>query len=270
MSSETCQQGMRAEDLAELQKAVRLLENQGFVRLLNNVAGKPVEKLLEFVPRRLKNKIDKIVSRAVTQGLHLALTSLDAKEPRPPRNRLSTLVSSLTGGLSGFFGAGGLAAELPVTTTLILRSIADIARSQGEDLTSMPARLACLEVLALGAPAEEKQTESSYFLARDGFSAFSGNAAKALSDRGADAARSPEVNGFLGEISAKFAVVVWQSAAASALPVIGALGGATANALFTRYFQELATGHFIVRKLERAYGEDVVRANYMKLFASLD
>jgi hypothetical protein len=260
---------MRAEDLAELQKAVELLENQGFVRLLNNVAGKPTDKALEYVPRRLKNKIDKIVSGAVRQGLHLAVTSLDAKDAGAPKNRVSTLVSSLTGGLSGFFGAGGLAVELPLTTTLILRSIADIARSQGEDLSSVPARLACMEVLALGAPTEEKQTESTYFLARDGFSAFSGNAAKALSDRGADAARSPEVNSFLGEIGAKFAVVVWERAAASSLPVIGALGGAAANAVFTKYFQDLATGHFIVRKLERAYGEEVVRASYMNLFASL-
>ena len=270
MSSQACQQEMRAEDLDELQKAVGLLESQGFVRLLNNVAGTPTDKALAFVPRRLKNKIDKIVSGAVRQGLHLAVTSLDAKDAGPPKNRMSTLVSGLTGGLSGFFGAGGLAAELPVTTTLILRSIADIARSQGEDLSSAPAHLACMEVLALGAPAEEKQTQSSYFLARDGFSAFSGNAAKALSDRGADAGKSPEVNGFLGEIGSKFAVVVWQRAAVSSIPVIGALGGTAANAVFTKYFQDLATGHFIVRKLERAYGKDIVRAHYMDFFASLD
>ncbi|HTO80479.1 MAG TPA: EcsC family protein [Methylocystis sp.] len=270
MSSLGFQEEMRAEDLAELRKAVRLLENQGFVRLLSNVAGKPTDKALEFVPRRLKSKIDMTVSGAVRKGLHLAVTSLDAKDAGPPKNRMSRLVTGLTGGVSGFFGAGGLAAELPVTTTLILRSIADIARSKGEDLSSVSARLACMEVLALGAPAEEKQTQSSYFLARDGFSRFSGNAAKALSEHGADAARSPEVNGFLGAVGAKFAVVVWQRAAASSLPVIGALGGAAANAVFAQYFQELATGHFIVRKLERTYGEEVIRAKYMDVFASLD
>jgi hypothetical protein len=270
MSSEASLREMRAEDAAELRKAVRLLENQGFVRLLNNVAGLPTDKALALVPRRMKNKLDKVVSGAVRQGLQFAVSSIDADDRRPPRNRLSTLFTGVTGGLSGFFGAGGLAAELPVTTTLILRSIADIARSQGEDLSSAPARLACLEVLALGAPAEEKQTQSSYFLARDGFSTFSGNAAKALSARGMDAARSPEVDGFLGQIGAKFAVVVGERAAASSVPVIGALGGAAANAMFTNYFQDLATGHFIVRKLERAYGGDVVRARYMEAFASLN
>jgi hypothetical protein len=270
MSSEASQQEMRAGDAAELQKAVRLLENQGFVRLLSNVAGLPTDKALALVPRRLKNKLDEVVSGAVRQGLQFAVSSIDADDPRPPRNRLSTLMTGVTGGLSGLFGAGGLAAELPVTTTLILRSIADIARSQGEDLSSAPAQLACLEVLALGAPAEETQAQSSYFLARDGFSTFSGNAAMALSARGLDAAKSPEVNGFLGQIGAKFAVVVGERAAASSVPVIGALGGAAANAIFTKYFQDLATGHFIVRKLERSYGKDVVRARYMEAFASLN
>ncbi|BDV40569.1 EcsC family protein [Methylocystis bryophila] len=269
MSSLASKKEISAEDLADLRKAVRLLENQGFTRLLNNVAGKPAGKALEFVPRRLKNKIDKIVSGALKQGLQLALASLDGKDAAPPKKITSTLISSLAGGLSGFFGLAGLAAELPVTLTVMLRSIAEIARSQGEDLSLLPARLACMEVLALGAPVEEKHDQSSYYLARDEFSRFSGNAAEALSGRGVDAARSPEVNGFLGQVGAKFGVVVWERAAASSVPIIGVAGGAAGNALFIRYFQDLATGHFIVRKLERAYGEAIVRARFMDIFASL-
>ena len=74
----------------------------------------------------------------------------------------------------------------------------------------------------------------------------------------------------MGEIGAKFGVVVWRRAAASSVPVVGAFGGAAGNALFMRYFQDLATGHFIVRKLERAYDKEVVRTNYMNIFAALD
>jgi hypothetical protein len=269
MTKEDCQK-LPAQDLAELKEAVKLLEDQGFTRLLNNVAGKPTDKALELVPRRLKNKLDKIVNGAVTQGLHLALNTLDKRTTRAPRNHLSTLMSGMTGGLSGFFGAVGLAAELPITTTLLLRSIADIARSQGEDLSSISSQLACIEVLALGAPVEEKHAESAYYLARDSFSEFSGNAAKALSEVGGDSARAPAVNGFLGEVSARFAVTVWQRAAVSSVPLVGAVGGAAGNALFMRYFQDLATGHFIVRKLERTYGKASIRHLYMSLFASLD
>lgn len=269
MMTKDCHE-LTAQDFAELKKAVKLLENQGFTRLLNNVTGKPTEKALELVPRRLKNNLDKIVNSAVTKCLHLALNTLDKRTARPPRNHLSTLMSGVTGGLSGFFGAPGLAADLPVTTTLLLRSVADIARAQGEDLSCISSQLACIEVLALGAPVEEKHVESSYYLARDGFSEFSGNAAKALSDLGADTVRAPAVNGFLGEISARFAVTIWQRAAVSSVPLIGALGGAAGNALFMHYFQDLATGHFIVRRLERSYTKDIIRQNYMSLFASLD
>ncbi len=32
--------------------------------------------------------------------------------------------------------------------------------------------------------------------------------------------------------------------------------------MFTDYYQDMARGHFIVRRLELKYGEDVVRACY--------
>jgi len=45
----------------------------------------------------------------------------------------------------------GLLIELPVTTTVMLHSIAEIARSQGEDLRNPESALACLEVFCAGA-----------------------------------------------------------------------------------------------------------------------
>jgi hypothetical protein len=43
-----------------------------------------------------------------------------------------------------------LAIELPISTIVRLRSIADIARREDEDFRTIEAQLACLEVLALG------------------------------------------------------------------------------------------------------------------------
>jgi hypothetical protein len=54
-------------------------------------------------------------------------------------------------------------------------------------------------------------------------------------------------------------VVVTQKLAAQAVPVIGALGGAAVNYAFIDHFQEVARAHFVVRKLERRYGKDIVR-----------
>jgi hypothetical protein len=56
-----------------------------------------------------------------------------------------------------------------------------------------------------------------------------------------------------------------QKFAAQALPVVGALGGASVNYVFIEHFQETAQGHFTVRRLERVYGKDVVRAEYERL-----
>ena len=54
-------------------------------------------------------------------------------------------------------------------------------------------------------------------------------------------------------------------AAAQAVPAIGAVGGAAINTLFIDHFQVMVKGHFIVRKLERKYGENAIRQQYKSL-----
>ena len=45
----------------------------------------------------------------------------------------------------------------------------------------------------------------------------------------------------------------------------GCIGGAAVNYAFIEHFQEVARGHFTVRRLERVYGKDVVRTEYERL-----
>jgi hypothetical protein len=59
--------------------------------------------------------------------------------------------------------------------------------------------------------------------------------------------------------------VVSEKVAAEAVPIVGAAGGAVINLLFIDHFQNMARGHFIVRRLERAYGAELVRAEYDRL-----
>ena len=61
------------------------------------------------------------------------------------------------------------------------------------------------------------------------------------------------IGGFFG-LSAK--------AAAQAIPAIGAAGGAIINTLFVDHFQDMARGHFIVRRLERKYSREIVEETY--------
>jgi hypothetical protein len=47
------------------------------------------------------------------------------------------------------------------------------------------------------------------------------------------------------------------------------VGGAALNLAFAEHFQDLARGHFTVRRLERVYGADIVRAEYERIKSAL-
>lgn len=49
------------------------------------------------------------------------------------------------------------------------------------------------------------------------------------------------------------------------IPIAGAISGATVNYLFMKHFQDVAAGHFVVRRLERAYGSNCIRDIYQEL-----
>ena len=57
--------------------------------------------------------------------------------------------------------------EIPLSTVLIMRSILDIARGEGGDIGSAQARLAALEVFALGGNASsDDAAEAGYYAVR--------------------------------------------------------------------------------------------------------
>src|ERR1700704_6071719 len=67
---------------------------------------------------------------------------------------------------------------------------------------------------------------------------------------------------FVPQVAARFGLVVTQKVAAQALPLVGALGGAAVNSAFIEHFQDVARGHFTVRRLERLYGKERIRSEY--------
>ena len=52
---------------------------------------------------------------------------------------------------------------------------------------------------------------------------------------------------------------------AELVPIAGAAGGAAVNLMFLHYFQKMASGHFVVRRLERIYGPETIEALYQEL-----
>jgi hypothetical protein len=101
-----------------------------------------------------------------------------------------------------------------------------------------------------------------YYASRALLGRFAADATALLLERGAASLSAPIVGGLVSEIATRFSVVVTERSAASALPVLGAVGGATVNMMFMNHFQRVARGHFVVRRLERQYGVDVVRRLY--------
>jgi hypothetical protein len=55
---------------------------------------------------------------------------------------------------------------------------------------------------------------------------------------------------------------------AQTIPLVGALGGAAVN--YIEHFQSIVRGHFIVRRLERTYGDEQVYAAYEGIERDLD
>jgi len=79
-------------------------------------------------------------------------------------NTWHKLAVAASGGIGGFFGLPAVAVELPISTTIMLRSIADIARSEGEIISNTESQLACIEVFALGGSNKsDNASESGYF-----------------------------------------------------------------------------------------------------------
>ena len=144
-----------------------------------------------------------------------------------------------------------------------LRSIADIARSEGEDLSDPETALACVEVFALGGrPGSADASESGYFTVRGMLAKTVTEAARFVAERGLLKEGAPILLKFVTQVAARFGLVVTQKVAAQALPLVGAIGGAAVNYAFIEHFQDVARGHFTVRRLERLYGKELIRSQY--------
>jgi hypothetical protein len=261
----------RVEDLDDLARAKKLLENPSFAIKAANYIGRPIEFALEKIDSKA---LDNATSKALRTALDTAIRSLDTKTEAPASKLKHTLLVGGSGAVGGFFGLAALAVELPVSTTLMLRSIADIARSQGEDLSDIAARFACLEVFALGSDRsrEDDAGESAYFTARAALAYEMHTALRAVQQMSSQAIRDAITRGqmpilvrFVNAIASRFGVAVSEKLIAQSIPLIGAAGGAAINLMFIRHFQEMAEGHFIVRRLERRYGTDEVHNRYESL-----
>ena len=139
-------------------------------------------------------------------------------------------------------------------------------RFEGEPLADANTKLACLEVFALGGTKEDDDgVDTGYFAVRAALAGAMTEAGKYLVEHGLASSGAPALVRFLAKIASRYSIQVSEKAAAQAIPLLGAAGGATINLVFMGHFQNMARGHFIVRRLERTYGKDLIHETYQRL-----
>ncbi|TVR84579.1 MAG: EcsC family protein [Rhodospirillales bacterium] len=259
---------LAAADRADLAAAVEALEHPSLAARIASVIGKPVEEALRLLPQRWHDGLHGAAEGAIRRALTVAVTSLH-KQPSGRVNGVShRTLATVSGAVGGYFGMPALLLELPVATILMLRAIADVARAHGEDLQDPASRLACLEVFAIGGRSPEvTYTEIGYYEVRAMLAVHFTPMARAVADGGTAALALPAGVNLVRGVAARFGAVISDSAAAKMVPVLGAASGALINAVFMRHFQEVAQGHFTIRRLERRYGADVIDAAYRDMVA---
>jgi hypothetical protein len=244
----------------ELERAVGLLESPRFAIRLASYAGKPLDSMLGAVPG-LNGALHRALRSAILRCLTVAIESQEGEDFAPSSWRPKAL-TGLAGGIGGLFGALALPLELPVTMTLMLRAIADIARDNGEDLRALEPRLACLQVFALGERKSNAGAAIGYYAARATLTKLTGEVLSLMVERSVLDVSAPVVSRLVTEVVSRFGLVLSERAAAGAVPVLGALGGATLNVMFMDHFERVAQGHFTIRRLERLHGREVIGELY--------
>ena len=215
---------------------------------LNQMGGGAARLALKALGERGEAKIQEVVHEILWRAYGAATAGLDPAAEREPWDWLHKALVSASGAAGGFLGLPGLSFDLPITTGMIIRSLAEIARAHGEDIGSDDCRRACLEVLILGGPeTEDDEIEIGYWSTR-----------AALGQLG--------IQSLVNQATKRFGIALSNKVGAQLVPAIGALAGGSLNYVFMDYYQQMARVHFTIRAVERRSGNPAaVRACFDRL-----
>lgn len=235
--------------IAALAVRLRRANNPG-VHLLNALGG-TADGLFNKLPA------------PVTKGLEGAtMSALEAAFDGAVHTRRATgvkghgwLARAISSGLGAAGGAGGLPtalAELPITTTVLLHCIQDVAAQHGFDPEREDVRKACIQTFAAAGPLEDDDGADLAFLA----------ARTTLT--------GATVQSIIARVAPRLSIVLGQKLAAQAVPILGAAAGAATNYAYTAYYQEMAHVNFGMLRLaedsDRSFDalRDMLRAQVEK------
>ena len=253
-------------DLSDLIVAKSKLEYPGLTAKIAALVGKPIETGFKLLPRNWSEKVSDLTQAALLKGLEFSVRTMGEIETKGSRDWLHKVLVTSSGVAGGAVGLASLPIELPISTTIILRSIADIARSEGHNVSLLEVKLACLEVLAFGGEStKDDSAGEGYWVVRAALARAISEAAAYIAEKGLAEEGAPSLVRLIATIASRFSIVVTEEVAAKAVPIVGAAAGGAINYLFMDHFQEMARGHFIVKRLEKKYGTEIVERAYKEL-----
>lgn len=214
-------------ELDALAKRYRGASGAG-IQLLNIVGGQ-AETLLDKLPDGVRNRLSGQTEAALKVALRAASGSRRALRDQP--GWLNTAVTTAMGAAGGMGGLPSALAELPVTTTVLLRAIQGIAAEHGFDPEEEGVQFDCIQVFAAAGPLEEDDGSDLAFLSTRMM--VTGQAVQKL----------------ISTVAPRLGVVLGQKLAAQTVPVLGAVAGAATNYAYTSYYQDMAHVHFGLRRL---------------------
>ncbi len=277
MENELTPQQLSAEDLELLKSAKKSMEKLGWAIKAINSVGSVAETGMKLIPKKALLKIQQSTKSILLGVVKTNLLTIQKNKTfkKPAKNTYKSIVTG-TGAVSGFFGSStGLGTaiflgEIAVTTKFLMRTIMDIARSEGEDIYSLEGQMACLEVFALGGSSKDDDNlETSYYTTRAALNSslqkVTATGVKSVLDglvASASSIGSKSITNFVSKIAARFSILLSEKFLAQILPVVGAATGGTINYIFVQHFQKMATAHFTIRRLERSYGEEFIKKVY--------
>ncbi len=258
-------------ELVTLREAYARLENPSLIIRLSSAFGMPVEAVAKQLGKRVPAALVDAVSQSTHKAIELSMRGSMRTLKDGVRNtaspKMHTAAVMTTGAVAGFLGVQALLVELPLTTGIMFRSMADIARAEGESPDDPETLVNVMQVFALGSgvSGEDDAAETSYYGARLALGKAVTDALQYVAKHGVGNAGAPALVRLIAAIASRFGIVVTQKAMAQTIPLIGAVGGGMVNTVFISHFQDMARGHFAIRRLERKYSEDIVREAYLNL-----
>lgn len=249
--------GFSEDALEELRDIAELhASSTGLVMKLASWVGDKAEGVTQRLPADWQERLIEATGLALRTSYRLAEKThgdsrgeafMDRARTWAGGERWHAISASVAGAAGGWGGLATTLAELPVTTTIILRSIQQIAIEHGEDISDEAVRAQCLAVFGLGGPLDDDdEAETGLFASR---MAMTG---KSIAE-------------MLKVVLPRFGIPISQKVLMQATPLIGAAVGAGLNKSFAEYYQAMAHVHFRLRRLEAEHDQEQVRACFERI-----